>query len=103
MSLSDKSKPKSRKELFNTALITITGSVGCLTVVILLGAVFGGMWLDGHFGTKPTWTIILLLISIPVSVIAMVFVARAIIKHIQLDMDKHQENQPSEEIKSRGS
>lgn len=102
MSLSDKQTPKSRKELFNTALISITGSVGCLTVIILLGAVFGGMWLDEHFGTKPTWTIILLLVSIPASVIAMVFAARVIIKRIQLDMEKHQNNNPSEENRQSG-
>jgi F0F1-type ATP synthase assembly protein I len=77
--------------------------VGCLTVVIILGAILGGIWLDNHFGTKPTWTLTLALISIPVSVLAMVFVVRVIIKHIQPDLDKDRKKQPSEENLTRGS
>jgi F0F1-type ATP synthase assembly protein I len=103
VSPSEKSTTKTRKELFNTALISITGSVGCLTVGILLGAVFGGMWLDEHFGTTPTWTLILVLASIPLSVIAMVFVARVIIKRIQPEMEKDQKKKPAEENLSSGS
>jgi len=103
VSLPDKSTPQARKKLFNTVLISVTGSVGCLTVVIILGAVFGGIWLDNHFGTKPTWTITLVLISIPLSVVAMVFAVRAIIKRIQPELEKDQKKQPSEENRSSGS
>lgn len=103
MNLPDKSTPETRKELFRTALISTAGSVGCLTVVIILGAVLGGMWLDEHFGTKPTWTLTLALISIPLSVLVMVFVVRAIIKRIQPDQEKNRENHTSQEDLSRGS
>jgi F0F1-type ATP synthase assembly protein I len=103
VNLSDKSTPDSRKELFKTALISTAGSVGCLTVVIILGAILGGMWLDNHFGTKPTWTLTLALISIPLSVLVMVFVVRAIIKRIQPDPEKNRKNQTPQEILSRGS
>jgi len=102
VSLSDKSKPKSRNELFRTALISVTGSVGCLTVLIILGAVLGGMWLDNHFGTKPTWTITLALISIPLSVLVMVITVRVIIKRIQPDMEKDENTKPSEENRQSG-
>jgi F0F1-type ATP synthase assembly protein I len=87
----------------NTALISVTGSVGCLTVVIILGAILGGMWLDGHYGTKPTWTLTLALLSIPVSVVAMILVVRAIIKRIQPELEKDQKKQSSEENRSSGS
>jgi F0F1-type ATP synthase assembly protein I len=103
VNLSDKSTPDSRKELFKTALISTAGSVGCLTVVIILGAILGGMWLDNHFGTKPTWTLTLALISIPLSVLVMVFVVRAIIKRIQPDPEKNRKNQTPQENLSRGS
>ncbi len=103
MNLSDKSKPDSRKELFTTALISTVGSVGCVTLVIVLGAILGGIWLDGHFGTKPTWTLTLALISIPLSVLAMIIVARAIIKRIQPEQDKNRKVQTEEENLSRGS
>ena len=87
----------------NTALISVTGSVGCLTVVIILGAILGGMWLDGHYGTEPTWTLTLALLSIPVSVVAMILVVRAIIKRIQPELEKDQKKQSSEENQSSGS
>lgn len=87
----------------NTALISVTGSVGCLTVVIILGAILGGIWLDGHYGTKPTWTLTLALLSIPVSVVAMILVVRAIIKRIQPELEKDQKKQSSEENRSSGS
>jgi len=103
VSLSEKSKPKSRKEIFNTALISITGSVGCLTVAILLGAVFGGMWLDSRFGTKPTWTVILVLASIPLSVICMVLAARTVSKRIHMDLEKELKQKTAEEESSSDS
>jgi ABC-type dipeptide/oligopeptide/nickel transport system permease component len=96
-------KPRTRKELFNLVLISITGSVGCITVAILLGAVFAGMWLDNHFGTKSTYTIMLLLVSIPVSVVVMVFATRAVIKKIQPDLDALNKKNPVKENRPSGS
>jgi hypothetical protein len=102
VNLSDKSTPDSRKELFRTALISTAGSVGCLTVIIILGAILGGIWLDNHFGTKPTWTITLALISIPLSLLVMVVTVRGIIKRIKPELDKDGKNQPSDENLSHG-
>jgi F0F1-type ATP synthase assembly protein I len=103
VNLSEKSKSDSRKELFSTALLSTAGSVGCLTLVIILGAILGGIWLDNHFGTKPTWTLTLALISIPLSVLVMIIVVRGIIKRIQPELDKDRKEHPSEENLSRGS
>jgi F0F1-type ATP synthase assembly protein I len=41
--------------------------VGLLTLGIVLISVFGGLWLDRLFGTKPVLTIILVLASAPLS------------------------------------
>ena len=103
MNQSGKPTPDSRKELFKTALISTAGSVGCFTVVIILGAILGGIWLDNHFGTKPTWTLTLALASIPLSVLVMVFIVRAIVKRIQPELEKESKKQPSEENLTRGS
>jgi F0F1-type ATP synthase assembly protein I len=97
VNLSDKHTPRSRNDLFKTVLISTAGSVGCITVVVILGAILGGIWLDNHFGTKPTWTLTLALISIPLSVLVMVIVVRAIIKRIQPELDNDRKKQPSEE------
>lgn len=69
------SEPKGRSILTNV-LIVMIGQVGCLTLVIIMASVFGGLWLDKVFGTKPVITLALLFAGIPVSVIVMLSVAR---------------------------
>jgi F0F1-type ATP synthase assembly protein I len=64
------------RNILNTLLIVMIGQVGCLTLVIILASVFGGLWLDNTFGTKPIFTLILLFAGIPVSVFVMLTVAR---------------------------
>ena len=64
------------RSILNTLLIVLIGQVGCLTLVIILASVFGGLWLDKIFDTKPVFTLVLLLAGIPVSVFAMLTVAR---------------------------
>ena len=62
--------------ILNTLLVVMIGQVGCLTLVIILASVFGGLWLDKTFGTKPIFTLVLLFTGIPVSVFVMLTVAR---------------------------
>jgi F0F1-type ATP synthase assembly protein I len=65
-----------RRGMVNTLLIVMVGQVGCLTLVIIIASLFGGLWLDNTLGTKPLFTLILLLAGIPISVIVMLYVAR---------------------------
>jgi F0F1-type ATP synthase assembly protein I len=64
------------KGILSTLLIVMVGQVGCLTLIIILASVFGGLWLDKTFNTKPVFTLVLLLAGIPVSVLVMLVVAR---------------------------
>ena len=52
------------------------GQVGCLTLLIIIASVMAGLWLDANFHTKPLFTLVLLLAGIPISVLAMLLVAR---------------------------
>jgi len=71
------SDPKRQGQgILSTLLIVLVGQVGCLTLVIILASVFGGLWLDRTFGTKPLFTLILLFAGIPLSVILMLTIAR---------------------------
>ena len=71
------SDPKRQGQgILRTLLIVLVGQVGCLTLVIILASVFGGLWLDRTFGTKPLFTLILLFAGIPLSVILMLTIAR---------------------------
>ncbi|NWG07428.1 MAG: AtpZ/AtpI family protein [Chloroflexi bacterium] len=64
------------RSILTTLLIVMVGQVGCLTLVIILASVFGGLWLDKTFDTKPVFTLALLFAGIPVSVLVMLAVAR---------------------------
>ncbi len=77
-------KGRDRKQYWiNLTLAIVAGQVGCLTLVIIMAAVLAGLWLDNTYGTKPTFTIGLLLASIPVSLVIMFFVVRAAVAKIK--------------------
>jgi hypothetical protein len=60
----------------NVKILTVGGEVGCLTLLIVLGAVFGGIWLDNLLGTKPLITITLVLASAPIALILTFWIAK---------------------------
>ncbi|MEW6030013.1 MAG: AtpZ/AtpI family protein [Chloroflexota bacterium] len=74
---------RDRRNIINTVLTVMIGQVGCLTLVVILASVFGGLWLDERFDTKPLFTLILLFAGIPLSVILMLVVARKTIAKIK--------------------
>ncbi|MBL8062582.1 MAG: AtpZ/AtpI family protein [Anaerolineales bacterium] len=65
-----------RRSMVQTLLIVVIGQVGCLTLVVILASVFGGLWLDSYFGTKPMFTLVLLFAGIPISVFLMLWLSR---------------------------
>ncbi|MBI3739344.1 MAG: AtpZ/AtpI family protein [Chloroflexi bacterium] len=75
---------RGRKNVINTLLIVLIGQVGCLTLVVILLSVWGGLWLDNTFHTKPVFTLVLLLAGIPVSVIVMLLVARRTLAKLKM-------------------
>jgi hypothetical protein len=70
------SEKNSRDGMVSTLLIVVIGQVGCLTLAVILASVFGGLWLDNTFGTKPVFTLVLLFAGIPLSVLLMLYVSR---------------------------
>ncbi len=61
---------------FNMTLATVVGQVGCLTPVILIGALFVGLWLDNLLDTRPLFTIIFIVVSAPVAVVTLILIVR---------------------------
>ena len=84
------SEPKGRT-IFTNLLIVMIGQVGCLTLVIILAAVFAGLWLDQVFDTKPVFTLALLFAGIPVSVLVMLSVGRKTLARMQDDLEKEKD------------
>ena len=81
------SEQKGRK-ILSTLLIVMVGQVGCLTLVIILASVFGGLWLDNTFDTKPVFTLALLFAGIPISVLVMLVVARRTLARLKEEAEK---------------
>ena len=84
------SEQRGRSALTNL-LIVLIGQVGCLTLVIILASVFGGLWLDRVFDTKPVITLALLFAGIPVSVFVMLSVARRTLARMKDKVEKETE------------
>jgi F0F1-type ATP synthase assembly protein I len=62
--------------------MVVGGEVGCLTLLIVLGAVFGGLWLDRLFGTKPLLTVLLVLASAPLSLVLTFWIAKRAVSSV---------------------
>ena len=54
------------------AIAGILGQVGCLTLIVIAGALVAGLWLDNFFDTRPLFTLILILASVPVTIYLMI-------------------------------
>jgi len=83
MSSQKKGPSLSKQNKKNMLLAALLGQIGVLTLVIVLAAAFGGMALDARFDTKPWFTVVLLIASIPVSLLLMVWIARKTVAKIK--------------------
>ena len=79
------------RSILTNLLIVLIGQVGCLTLIIILASVFGGLWLDRTFDTKPVFTLVLLFAGIPVSVFVMLNVGRKTLARMQDKLEKESE------------
>lgn len=86
------SEKEQKQKVMNMTMAALVGQVGCLTVIIILIALFGGMYLDNLFNSKPRFTIGTLIGSIPISMIVMVYVSRAAIKRITTHSAQEDQN-----------
>lgn len=62
----------------NLTLAAVTGQVGCLTVIIILVAFLAGRWLDSRFESDALFTVILMIASVPVTLVVMFWVVRSV-------------------------
>ena len=93
MSESEKQAIDSRQYAYNLTLAGIAGQVGFLTLGIIFLALFGGLWLDKYMDSKPMFTIVLLVASIPVTLIIMFRVVKTATKKIQPMQDETPEEE----------
>jgi hypothetical protein len=98
MSLPPKKTPDRKQYWWNMLLATVIAQVGCVTLGIIIAAIFGGLWLDNQFGSKPTYTLVLLLASIPISLVAMFIIVRAASSRMKFQKPGRQEKPEEDSI-----
>ncbi len=67
----------------NLAYAAVAAQSGCLTLIIIVGALLGGIWLDAQFGTRGPFVLGALLFSVPFSLFLMVRIALGAIDQIK--------------------
>ncbi len=82
-------------------LAEAAAQIGCLTVVVILLALGAGLWLDSRLGTKPWFTLGLVLASIPVSLYMVVRLALSAARRAQRESEESKESEESEGSGSR--
>jgi F0F1-type ATP synthase assembly protein I len=95
----DQSDKNRSQFAFNLTLAAVAGQVGCLTLIIVLAALIGGLWLDAQFDTRPLITIILMVASVPVTLVMMFWVVRKATSHMRTP-DTPKSAQIQEELES---
>ena len=60
-----------RQKAYNLTMAAVASQVGCFTLVIIFGALIAGLWLDRSFETKPLFTILFMVVSMPITVFVM--------------------------------
>ena len=73
----DQPDKKTALRSLNLTLAAVTGQVGCLTVIIILAAFFAGRWLDSRFESDALFTVILMVASVPVTLVVMFWVVKS--------------------------
>lgn len=77
-------KNNPRRYAANLALVGAASLAGFITVAIILVALFGGLWLDNYFATEShLWLMVLLCVSVPLTLVAMLWVVRFTTSRIQ--------------------
>ncbi len=76
-------KTDRRQYTLNLALATVAGQVGFVTLAIIGLALIGGLALDNQFNTRPMFTVLLMIASVPVTVVLMFRIVRAATSRIK--------------------
>jgi F0F1-type ATP synthase assembly protein I len=74
---------KNRQSRFNLALAAVAGQVGCLTTLIVVVSLIVGLFIDSRLDTRPTFTIVLVVLSVPVTLVTMFWVVRNVTSKIK--------------------
>ena len=87
---------------FNLALAAVAGQVGCVTLIIVVAALLAGLWLDNRLNTSPIFLAVLLVASVPVTVVIMLWIVRSVTARIKTNTTAEIETDNAREEANRG-
>lgn len=96
MTSSQRNGQQNNQRIINLAIAGLLGQVGCITLLIVLGSLFAGLWLDAHFHTRPVITLVLVVVSIPISLLIMFAVVRGGLARIKPQVNDQTNHQKEE-------
>ena len=104
MSETKKPTPPGRQKAFNLVLAGVISQVGLLTLAVIIIAILAGLWLDNLLGTGALFTILLVVVSFPISVVGKLWIVRRAADQMKpvVPPDPEQE-EISEEAADRGT
>ena len=91
-------KPRSGNVQYaiNMSLAGFAGTVGVVTLIIVVVALFAGLLLDRVLGTRPVFTILILLGSVPITIFVMFRLALGAIARIKPPQPEKKEEKDGE-------
>jgi len=105
MSQDTEVKDSANQRAYNLTIAAVVSQVGCLTLIVIILVLLGGLWLDVHFNTKPLFTILLIVASVPVTLFMMFWVVRRATSKMRIPDSKQENNngKPAQEDLNRGT
>lgn len=94
-----KRKSPLNKRVKNLSLAAVAAQAGCVTLLIVFSALFLGLWLDSTLGQRGPCTFGILLLSVPLSLYAMVRIALGAISLIDPPAEKNERDHTTSEKK----
>lgn len=92
MDQNEKPLSKGSQYALNLTMAAVAGQAGCLTLVIIFIALGAGLWLDSRFDTKPIFTVVLMVGSVPVTLFSMIKVVQRATSRIEPVSSEDQSN-----------
>jgi F0F1-type ATP synthase assembly protein I len=86
--MANQSASDSQQRTFNATVIRVAVQVGCLTLVIIFAALIFGLWLDRVLDTRPLFTILFLVGSMPVTWAAVFWSVNRVKQSLQPPMNQ---------------
>ena len=82
------SRPATTSRSLYLSIAVFASQIGCLSLVIILAALFGGRWLDARLDTNPIITVVLMVGSVPIVLAASLWLAKRTASNNRLDWNK---------------